>query len=430
MGFMDKLSVNLGNVAVKINNFRYISVIKDTFSSLIPVVITGAFATLLSAMVFDANSGLATISALSFLQKLKPISTSMSYITLSFLTIYAVFLIGVEVAKLNKEKGIFPGIIAVMCYLAINPTHYEVINNNKSIVIEDILSKQYTDTRGLFLGIIVSIASIEFYCWLNRQEKLKIKMPDSVPPNVAVSFSSLIPTVLTVTFIAVLGFITKEVTGVYAYDIIYNTLQRPLENIMQGVPGMIILITLIQVFWIIGIHGNQLFQAIKDPLLLTAVAVNTDAFQSGREVPNIITAPFWNEYMEIGGSGCTIGLIVAILLISHREDMKKIAKLSLVPGIFNINEPIIFGLPIILNPILAVPFIITPIITGGIGYFLTSIGFAGKAVIMVPWTTPPIISAYLSTAGSIGAVITQIICLIASVVIYLPFVKICNKMNN
>ena len=107
--------------------------------------------------------------------------------------------------------------------------------------------------------------------------------------------------------------------------------------------------------------------------------------------------------------------------------MRSIAKLSIGPGVFNINEPVIFGLPVMLNPVMAIPFIITPLITGTIGYIATLTGFAGKAVVMVPWTTPPIINAYLSTAGSVGAVITQIICIVVSVLIYLPFVLIANK---
>lgn len=107
--------------------------------------------------------------------------------------------------------------------------------------------------------------------------------------------------------------------------------------------------------------------------------------------------------------------------------MREITKLSFAPGLFNINEPVIFGMPIMLNPILAIPFIVTPLITGTIGYVATSLGFAAKAVVMVPWPMPPIVNAYLATAGDIGAVVTQIICIIVSILIYLPFVKISNK---
>jgi PTS system cellobiose-specific IIC component len=132
-------------------------------------------------------------------------------------------------------------------------------------------------------------------------------------------------------------------------------------------------------------------------------------------------------YMSMGGSGVTIGLLIAILFVSKRDDMREITKLSLAPGIFNINEPVIFGMPIMLNPILAIPFIATPLITGTIGYIATSLGFAAKAVVMVPWPMPPIVNAYLATAGDIGAVVTQIICIIVSILIYLPFVKVSNK---
>lgn len=427
-GFMGKLTEVIGNFATKVNSFRYIMVIKNAFASLIPVIITGAFGTLFSAMVFDNENGLARIKALSFLAELKPISSAVSYVTLSFLTIYAVFLIGIELARLNNVKGIFPGIVAVMSYLSVNPFVYEYVNaDNITVIAENVLAKQYTDTKGLFLGMFVVIASIELYCWLGRQERLKLKMPDTVPTNVSESFSALFPTILTVAIIATAGFVIKAVTGMYAYDIIYNIVQRPLEGIVQGLPGILLLMFIAQVFWVIGIHGNQMVKPVREPLLLAAIAVNTEAFEAGKEIPNIITMPFWDMYMSMGGSGVTIGLLIAILLVSKRDDMREITKLSLAPGIFNINEPVIFGMPIMLNPILAIPFIATPLITGTIGYIATSLGFAAKAVVMVPWPMPPIVNAYLATAGDIGAVVTQIICIIVSILIYLPFVKVSNK---
>lgn len=427
-GFMGKLTEVLGNFATKVNSFRYIMVIKNAFASLIPVIITGAFGTLFSAMVFDNENGLARIKALSFLAELKPISSAVSYVTLSFLTIYAVFLIGIELARLNNVKGIFPGIVAVMSYLSVNPFVYEYVNaDNITVIAENVLAKQYTDTKGLFLGMFVAIASIELYCWLGRQERLKLKMPDTVPTNVSESFSALFPTILTVAIIATADFVIKAVTGMYAYDIIYNIVQRPLEGIVQGLPGILLLMFIAQVFWVIGIHGNQMVKPVREPLLLAAIAVNTEAFEAGKEIPNIITMPFWDMYMSMGGSGVTIGLLIAILFVSKRDDMREITKLSLAPGIFNINEPVIFGMPIMLNPILAIPFIATPLITGTIGYIATSLGFAAKAVVMVPWPMPPIVNAYLATAGDIGAVVTQIICIIVSILIYLPFVKVSNK---
>ncbi|WP_086349231.1 PTS sugar transporter subunit IIC [Candidatus Enterococcus clewellii] len=427
--FMDKFADVLGNVATKINSLRYIKVIKEAFAALIPVIITGAFGTLFSAMVFDTENGLAQLGPLQFLGALKPIANSISYVTLSFLTIYAVFLIGIELAKLNQVKGVFPGIVAVMSYLSVNPTTFEFLFEEKSVIAENVLAKQFTDTKGLFLGMFIAILSIELYCWLGKQDRLKLKMPDTVPTNVSVSFSALFPTILTVSGIATLGFAVKAMTGMYMYDIIYNLVQKPLENVVQGLPGILLLMFIAQVFWVIGIHGNQMVKPVREPLLLAAIAVNTEAFEAGKEIPNIITMPFWDMYMSMGGSGVTIGLLIAIFLVGKRDDMKEISKLSAAPGIFNINEPLIFGLPIMLNPILAIPFILTPLVTGTIGYVATYLGFAAKAVVMVPWPMPPLVNGYLATAGDFGAVITQLVCIIVSVLIYLPFVKVSNRQQ-
>ena len=425
--FLDKLSVVLGNVAAKINSWRYIMVIKNAFAALIPVIITGAFGTLFSAMVFDSENGLARISALRFLADLKPIASSISYVTLSFLTIYAVFLIGIELAKLNKIEGVFPGIVAVMAYLSVNPTTYDFLTEEKrNVLVTNVLAKQYTDTKGLFLGMFVAILSIELYSWLSRQERLKIKMPDTVPANVAVSFSALFPTILTITAISALGFIIHALTGLYAYDIIYNIIQRPLEGVVQGLPGILLLVFIAQIFWVIGIHGNQMVKPIREPLLLAAIAVNTEAFEAGKDVPNIITMPFWDMYMSMGGSGVTIGLLIAIFITGKRADMREITKLSFVPGLFNINEPVIFGMPIMLNPILAIPFLITPVISLLLTYFAQQIGLIGLGFIIDPSFTPFFAQAYLSSMDWRNIVFCLAL-IVLSAFIYYPFFKVMEK---
>lgn len=424
----DKFVNTLNKVAEKVNNQKYIIAIKNTFAALLPIIIAGAFATLFSAVVFDTEQGLAQISALSFLAELKPIADTISYFTMDFLTIYVVFLLGHEVAKLNKLKGIFPGIIAVASYLVMNPTFINfATEDGTDLIVSDVLGTQFTNPEGLFLGMFMAIFSIEIYTWLTNQERLKIKLPESVPSAVARSFSDLVPTVLIIALMAIFGFVIQAVTGMYAFEIIYSLVQRPLEGLIQGLPGVLLLMLLAQIFWVIGIHGMQMVKPIREPLLLGAIAVNTAAFQAGETVPNIINMPFWDIFMTFGGSGATLGLLIAIFLVSKREDYRQVAKLSFIPGIFNINEPLIYGLPIMLNPILAIPFIITPLITGTIGYFAISIGFAAKSVVMVPWPVPAIINGYISTAGDIGTVITQIICIIVSVLIYLPFVLIANR---
>ena len=428
--FLDKVTEVLGGFADKVNGMRYIIVIKNAFYALIPVIIAGAFGTLFGTMVFDSSTGLAQFAPLAWLAELKPIATALSYVTLSFLTIYVVFLMGLELGKLNEHEGYFPGIVAVMSYLVVNPTTYEATNDEGlTMLVSNVLAKQYTDTKGLFLGMIVAIAAVELYAKLTHCKALNFQMPDTVPPNVSRSFSSLFPGTLTVAIFSTIGFAFNKLTGIYLYDAIYKVVQEPLMGIIQGLPGFLLLMFVAQVFWVIGIHGNQMIKPIREPLLIAAITANADAFASGQPLPNVITMPFWDMYMSFGGSGCTLGLLIAILLISKRDDMRAITKLSLPCAIFNINEPVIFGMPVMLNPILAIPFIITPLVTGTIGYFATVSGFAAKAVVYIPWPTPPIFSAWLATAGDFGAVITQIVCIVVSVLIYLPFVKMSNKQK-
>ncbi|WP_294612404.1 PTS transporter subunit EIIC [uncultured Gilliamella sp.] len=419
----------LGQFANKFNSLRYIMAIKAAFITLMPVIIVGAFSVLMSNIIFDRQNGLAYFDIFSSLAALKPIAGNLGYATLNFLTIGAVFLIANELGRINGNKTLFPGMLAIICFVSVQPTFINVMLDGKEFQVTNVLARQFTDTKSLFLGMFIAIISVEIYSKLLKVDKLRVKMPDSVPSNVSASFSALIPAIITTSLIAAFGFAFYKLTGMFLYDAIYMVVQRPLESVMQSLPGLLLLMFVAQIFWVIGIHGNQMIKPIREPLLLGAIMVNMNDFQQGVEPTNIITMPFWDVYMSIGGSGCTIGLLIAIFAAIKRKEMREIAKLSLGPGVFNINEPVIFGMPIMLNPILAIPFIITPLITGTIGYIATSLGFAGKAVVMIPWTTPPIISAYLSTAGSIGAVITQIICIIVAIFIYLPFLKIAAKRS-
>ncbi len=356
-----------------------------------------------------------------------------NYATLNFFTVAAVVLIGLELGRLNKQEGFMPGIIALCSFVSCLPSVVQVTHNDVVIDVSGVIGKDYTASRGLFLGIVIALISVEIYTKLVNSGALKITMPDSVPSNVANSFNVLFPSIATVLICALFNFITTKAFGMSLYTIIYTFLQTPLEKVMQGLPGLLILMLVAQVFWSIGIHGNQIIKPVRDPLLNAAILANTDLVGQGiTEISklNIINMSFWDTYMSLGGSGCTIGLLIAIFLFSKRGDYRAIAKLETAPAIFEINEPMTFGLPIVLNPLLVLPFIITPLVTGTFAYFMTKIGFAGVCVYAMPWTTPPILSAWLSTGGSIGAIITQILCILLSIAIYTPFVILANKAQD
>ena len=436
MGLSEAATEKLLIIADKISNQKYMSAIKNAFSTLMPVIITGAFCTLVTNVICSTTTdgiSLAKVSGFAWLEVLSPIFNAANYATLNFFTIGAVVLIGLELGKKNGINTFAPAVIALCSYVACCPTTIDfTLESGDIIQVADVFGKNYTAARGLFLGMVIAMISVEFFSWFVKSGKLKISMPDSVSGNVATSFNVLFPAMITIILCSAVNFGVTQLTGMTLYDIIYTMLQKPLEAVMQGLPGLLILMLVAQLFWVIGIHGNQIIKPVREPLLNAAIIANTDLVNSGNFVRgdlNIINMSFWDVYMSMGGSGVTIGLVVAIFLFSKREDYRGIAKLSLAPGIFNINETMTFGLPIMLNPIMAIPFIITPLITGAIAYFLTVIGFADVLVYAIPWTTPPILSAWLATGGSMTAVITQLLCIAVSILIYIPFVMAANKQQ-
>lgn len=436
MGFSEAATEKLLVVADKISNQKHMSAIKNAFSTLMPVIITGAFCTLVTNVVCSTTTNgisLAKVSGFAWLEVLSPIFNAANYATLNFFTIGAVILIGLELGKKNGIETYAPAIIALCSYVACCPTYIDFTLESGDIVqVADVFGKNYTAARGLFLGMVIALLSVEVFCWIVKSGKLKISMPDTVPGNVAASFNVLFPAMFTIIIFSAFNFGVSELTGMTLYDIIYTMLQKPLEAVMQGLPGLLILMLVAQLFWVIGIHGNQIIKPVREPLLNAAIIANTDLVNSGnyaRGDLNVINMSFWDVYMSMGGSGVTIGLVVAIFIFSKREDYRGIAKLSFAPGIFNINETMTFGLPIMLNPIMAIPFIITPLVTGTIGYVLTTIGFADVLVYAIPWTTPPILSAWLASGGSVTCIITQLICIAVSIVIYIPFVMAANKQQ-
>ena len=395
-----------------ISNQKHMYAIKTAFTTLMPVIITGAFCTLIVNVVCSTETtgiSLAKVQGFSWLEMFTDLFNAANYATLNFFTIAAVVLIGLELGVKNGIKGFMTGIVAVCSFVACLSTNIVATVGEESITVAGI-AKDYTASKGLFLGMIIALFSVELFTKLCKSKYLKINMPDSVPSNVASSFNNLFPFALTIIIFAAINYTVVQLAGLSLYDIIYTFIQKPLQAVVQGLPGVLLLMLVAQIFWCVGIHGNQIIKPVRDPLLNAAILANTDIVANPNYNPadlNIISMSFWDTYGNIGGSGCVVGLLIACLVFSKREDYKQVAKLSIAPNIFNISETLHFGLPIMLNPLLMIPFIITPLATMAFGYFMTIIGFSDILVYAFPWTTPPFINAWIASGGSIGTVITQ-----------------------
>jgi PTS system cellobiose-specific IIC component len=425
---MDKLSEFLGPIAAALNANKYLCAIKDAFASIVSLIIVGSIGTLIGSVICSSTNGLAQFAGFEWLADLAPIFTTVNSATTNMIAILVAYYIGRNLAKSNGLEGTTEGLISICALICAAPTTVTAFFGEESKTVAG-LSTDVTAAKGLFVAMLVGMISIEIYCRLTKVDAIKIRMPDSVPSNVAASFSALIPTAIVLFGVSLVSFIFRKGTGMYLSEGIYKLLAVPVNAAFQKPIGIILCAFIAAVFWICGLHGASIVTGVTDAITIAAVQTNAELVMAGQAPTQIVTRPFWSMYITMGGFGCTIGLIIAIFLVSKREDFRAIAKLSIAPGFFGINEPVIFGLPIVMNPILGIPFILAPMVSASIGYFMTAIGFAGKAYIMVPWCMPPVINGLLATGGNIGAAITQIICIIVCTLIYLPFVKICNNQS-
>ncbi len=427
----DKIMEAFLFVAEKMQTNRYITAIKNGFTALLPITICGAFCTLFVNVICTPNANgisLANFEMFAWLENLNPMFTAANYATLSFMAIGLVVLIAIELGRVYDFQDNSLPLIALASYISLCATVVTgTTDAGEAYSVANVLAVKFTNAQGLFMAMIVGMVSTEIYIRLVKSGKLDIQLPESVPTNVARAFNVLIPGVVTIVLISGMGMVFNMIFGYSFYDAIAIWIQAPLTGVMTGLPGYLLLFFVSTVLWTLGIHGTQTLSAIYSAPMLLALTENMDAVLNGLEPTNILNTGFISCFTIITGAGLTGGLIISILLFSKRDDYRTIAKLSVAPGIFNINETMTFGLPIVLNPILAIPFVLVPAISATFAYFMTTIGFAHVVCYQIPWTTPTLLSAFLATGGHVGTMITQGICVLMSVLIYTPFVMIANK---
>ncbi|MBQ7993591.1 MAG: PTS sugar transporter subunit IIC [Solobacterium sp.] len=421
--------------AAKIGNNRIMTCIKNAFTDLMPIIIAGSFCTLFSNVICNTTPGyvsLANVPGFAWLGALKPLFDAANYGTMNMMAISIVILLAFKIAESYDNHDTVVMLVSLASYISLVTTTASAAaaESGETVTITNVLARQYTNAQGLFVGMVVAIVSAMLYVKLVQSGKLKISMPDSVPPNVSRSFEVLFPATLTVLIVSGFGVLFNAVFKMPLFDAITTFIQAPLKNILTGLPGFMFMMGCTVLLWWFGIHGTQTLKGVYEAVLLQAFAENEAAYLAGEVPPNIINTPFMSVFGTVTGAGITGGLLIAILLFSKRDDYRSIAKLAIPCAIFNINEPVTFGLPIVMNPVLGIPFILSPIVSVGVGYFLTKIGFCAKMVVNAPWTTPPGIMAFLASGGNIGAAISQIIVILIAFVIYIPFVLISNKQTN
>ena len=459
---MDAFADKLGRVGAWCGQNKYLNAIKNGFQNFMPATISGAVGVLWTNVLVNSTTGLGAIwKPIMALEVLNPIFAAMQYATISCITIGVTMLVASEIAEANGETGAYPAVLGFILWMMVTPTTFaakdlgasyidakgishgfslgQFINVTgeaaKHKITADSFSysgimSSYTGATGLFTGLIVAILGMELYNMFRKNDALKIKMPEQVPPGVARAFEVLIPTCLTAIVVGAVGLVCQLATGAELNALIYNVIQKPLQNIIgNNLFAVCIMYVIIMLFWCVGIHGNNMVAAVKEPIFRPLLYANTAAYTAQHEIPYVMNLTMIQMFAEFGGSGVTIGLVIAILIFSKREDNRTIAGISIVPGLFNINETMTFGIPLVLNPILDIPFILAPVVTVIIGYILVSSGFCPKIVLEVPWTMPPVLFGFVATGGKLMGAVAQLIVLAVSVVVYIPFLIAYEKFQ-
>ncbi len=422
MAFREKMEDFLVLLAEKIDDNKYLQAIKNAFTIYMPFIIVGSFGTLFTALVSSPKTGLARW--IPSLESLSGAFSAMNFATMTFMTVPIVFLISMQLARSNKTPEHLTGIVAVVSYVSVIPQVITYVLNEETKKVAAVPSTAL-GAQGLFIGMTMAIIVAELFRVLTNIEAIKIKMPPSVPAGIAVSFNTLIPILIIVLGTAVFGNVFKTITGKYLNEFIYSAVQTPLEIALKSPLGILALVIGGQLFWFLGIHGGLVVTPLRNPLFATAIAANVAALEAGKVPNEAFTTSFWQNFIVPGGAGVTLSLIIAIFLFSKREEHRMIAKLGLLPGLCSINEPVVFGLPLVLNPTFALPFIFNSAIGAAIALFATKIGFLVPNVVEVPFGVPIIVSPFISHGWQ--GVIVQIIIFTVCTLTWIPFVLISNK---
>ena len=419
----DKLQNVLLSISSKVETNKYLGSIKEAFTMFVPFIIVGSFGSMLNILVSGAN-GLA--QWVPWLSNLSPAFTAINFVTISCMSLPIAFLIGYKLAEKENLPQLESGLIGLLSYLAVCPnTISTVVEGLKDPVVVNGLGAGVIGAQGLFVSMIMSMVAVKFFGLLTNIDAFKIKMPDSVPTGISRSFNILIPIFIIITAFSVGGCLFNTFTGNYLNVWIYNIIQLPLQALANTTGGILVLALVNQLFWFLGIHGGMVIEGVRGPLSAAGLAENISAVQTGGVATNILTRGFWTSFVVVGGGGITLSLLIAIFIFSKREDHKSIAKFSLIPGICGINEPVVFGLPLVLNPIFAIPFILNSVIAAFIAVVATNIGFLTCGVLDCPPGLPVFVTGFISYG--IHGIIVQAIILIVTFIIWVPFVLMSNK---
>lgn len=423
-------------VAMKIGSQKHLIAIRDAFISIMPITMAGAVAVLLNALVRDLPGDFGWTAIPEAFSWLIGINGLIWWGTLAMLGLVFSFAIGYQLSKAYDVNPLAGGLISLSAFILVTPqmATFEATIGEISEVVGGwgFLSVAYLDAKGLFTAMIVGFISTITYAKL-MLKNITIKLPEEVPPAVSSAFASIIPGTIALYVVGALAYITGELSGGKAIgDLILQYVQMPFLSVSQSLVSVLFITAAVSVFWFFGLHGTNVLAPALDGIYKIALVENTTAYELAKstdKLPHIWTRGSFDAFVWMGGAGTTAALIIAIFLFSKKAEDRAVAKLSAPMGVFNINEPVIFGLPIVLNPIYLIPWVLVPVVLSAIAYLATAAKLVPPVYLEVPWVMPPVLYALFATGFSIPAALLALFNLAIAVVLWGAFVVVANKVD-
>ncbi len=418
-------------IAVKLGKQPHVNAIKNGFIKLMPLTLAGAMFVLINNVFLSFGEGSFFYSmgvrldpaTIATLDGFKSIGGSVYNGTLGIMSLMAPFFIGHAMAEERKVDPLSAGLLSVAAFMTVTPF---------SVGEAYAVGANWLGGANIISGMIIGLVSAEMFAFVIRRNWV-IRLPDSVPTSVARSFSALIPGFIILSIMGIVAYLLQT-EGTNFHQVIMDTISTPLSN-MGGLVGWVYVL-FSPLLWFFGVHGSLALSALENgilvPFTLENVALYTqygsvDAAIAAGKTFHVWTKPMLDSYIFLGGTGATLGLILAVFMVSRRDDYRQVAKLGMPAGIFQINEPILFGLPVIMNPVLLIPFVMVQPVLATITLFAYNTGFIPPITNMAPWTMPAGLGAFFNTNGSIAAALLAIFNLGIATLMYVPFVLIANK---
>jgi len=401
-------------IAGRISSQRHVMAIRDGFISAMPFMIVGSFLLVFAYPPFSPDTTWGFARAWLDMAKqfegqiLTPFDMTMGVMSLYICAAIA-YNLGKHYVKSHQLDPFMCAMLSLMAFLLI------AAPKTKGALPVDSLGG-----TGIFTAILVAIYCVEMMRFL-KAHNIGIRLPDQVPPMIKNSFDLLIPVLVVIATLHPLNLFIEAQTGMILPQAIMHLLE-PLVSASDSLPAILLSVLLCQIFWFAGIHGALTVPGIMNPFWMANLSANQAALAAGAALPHVYLQGFWDHYLLIGGVGSTLPLAF-LLLRSRVTHLRTIGKMGVVPSFFNINEPILFGAPIIMNPMLFIPFVFVPMINACLAYTATKLGWLAQVVSLTPWTTPAPIGASWAANWALSPVVMCVICMVMSALMYLPFLR-------